>query len=100
MECLRLFPPVPMTIRKAATDGHVDGVFVPKGTLFYIPVRISAGAQIPLFINMNRSALLIRIPNSGAPMQRSTPLLCSTRSQLISRSQIQTRALAFFARVL
>ncbi|KIJ32712.1 hypothetical protein M422DRAFT_35753 [Sphaerobolus stellatus SS14] len=40
MESLRLFPPVPMTFRKVAQDDWVDGVFLPKGTLLYIPIRV------------------------------------------------------------
>ncbi|KAA1472366.1 cytochrome P450 [Dentipellis sp. KUC8613] len=40
MESLRLLPPVPMTFRIAAKSDWVDGVWVPKGTLFYIPIRV------------------------------------------------------------
>ncbi|KAF8868304.1 cytochrome P450 [Infundibulicybe gibba] len=40
MESLRLMPPVPMTFRKAAKTDYIDGVLVPKGTLFYIPIRV------------------------------------------------------------
>jgi hypothetical protein len=29
-----------MTFRQAAKSDFIDGVFVPKGTIFYIPVRI------------------------------------------------------------
>lgn len=39
MESLRVMPPVPMTVRVAAKTDYIDGVLVPKGTLFYIPVR-------------------------------------------------------------
>ncbi|KAJ3907532.1 cytochrome P450 [Lentinula edodes] len=39
-ESLRLYPPVPMTFRQAATTDHVDGVVIPKGTLYYIPIRV------------------------------------------------------------
>lgn len=39
MESLRVLPPVPITLREAARDDWVDGVFVPKGTLFYFPIR-------------------------------------------------------------
>jgi cytochrome P450 len=39
MESLRLFPPVRMTVRKAARDDYIDSTFVPKGTLLNIPVR-------------------------------------------------------------
>ncbi|KAJ3722531.1 cytochrome P450 [Lentinula raphanica] len=39
-ESLRLYPPVPMTFRQAATTDYVDGVLVPKGTLYYIPIRV------------------------------------------------------------
>lgn len=41
MESLRLIPPVPMTIRKAAKSDWIDGIYVPKGTLFYIPIRVT-----------------------------------------------------------
>ncbi|KAI0093728.1 cytochrome P450 [Irpex rosettiformis] len=40
MESLRLFPPAPMTVRKSAKGDFVDGVWVPKGTLFYIAIRV------------------------------------------------------------
>lgn len=32
-------PPVPMTFRQAAKTDYINGVLVPEGTLFYIPVR-------------------------------------------------------------
>ena len=38
MESLRLIPPVPMTVRKAGKSDWIDGIFVPKDTLFYVPV--------------------------------------------------------------
>lgn len=37
-ESLRVLPPVPMTFREAAKSDYVDGVYVPKGTILYIPV--------------------------------------------------------------
>ncbi|KAF5344892.1 hypothetical protein D9758_011593 [Tetrapyrgos nigripes] len=40
MESLRLYPPVPMTFRQAATNDYIDGIYVPKGTMFYIPIRV------------------------------------------------------------
>lgn len=40
MESLRLLPPVPGTPRVAAKDMHVGGVFIPKGTLLPIHVRL------------------------------------------------------------
>ncbi|KXN89724.1 Cytochrome P450 3A12 [Leucoagaricus sp. SymC.cos] len=40
MESLRVLPPVPMTFRKAAKDDHIDGVFVPAGTILYVPIRV------------------------------------------------------------
>lgn len=40
MESLRLMPPVPMTLRTASKDQYIDGVLVPKGTIYYIPVRL------------------------------------------------------------
>ncbi|KAI0056515.1 cytochrome P450 [Artomyces pyxidatus] len=39
MESLRLLPPVPMTLREAGKSDWIDGVYVPKGTLFHIPLR-------------------------------------------------------------
>ncbi|PPQ67620.1 hypothetical protein CVT26_006830 [Gymnopilus dilepis] len=39
-ESLRLMPPVPMTFRKAGKTDYIDGVLVPEGTLFYIPIRV------------------------------------------------------------
>lgn len=38
MEGLRVYPPVPMTLRKSKKDQVLDGIMVPKETLFYIPV--------------------------------------------------------------
>ncbi|KAF9074155.1 cytochrome P450 [Rhodocollybia butyracea] len=40
MESLRVMPPVPITLRKAAKSDYVDGVFIPKGTLIWIPIRV------------------------------------------------------------
>ncbi|KAL0960786.1 hypothetical protein HGRIS_005807 [Hohenbuehelia grisea] len=40
MESLRLLPPVPMTWRQASRSEYIEGVLVPKGTLFYIPIRV------------------------------------------------------------
>ncbi|KDR81081.1 hypothetical protein GALMADRAFT_91777 [Galerina marginata CBS 339.88] len=39
-ESLRLMPPVPMTYRQAEKTDFIDGILVPKGTLFYIPIRV------------------------------------------------------------
>ncbi|KAG7093942.1 hypothetical protein E1B28_007575 [Marasmius oreades] len=39
-ESLRLYPPVPMSFRQAATTDVIDGILVPKGTIFYIPIRV------------------------------------------------------------
>lgn len=39
-ESLRVFPPVPMTFREAGKSDYIDGVYVPAGTIFYIPVRL------------------------------------------------------------
>jgi len=38
MESLRVMPPVPLTARIAATTDYIEGVLVPKGTVFFIPV--------------------------------------------------------------
>jgi len=38
MESLRVMPPVPLTVRRSTKTDYVDGVLVPKGTLFWIPV--------------------------------------------------------------
>ncbi|KAH0589123.1 hypothetical protein H2248_004891 [Termitomyces sp. 'cryptogamus'] len=40
MESLRVLPPVPMTFRSAKKTDYIDGVLVPKGTIFYIPIRV------------------------------------------------------------
>ncbi|KAJ7593064.1 cytochrome P450 [Mycena floridula] len=40
MESLRLYPPVPMSFRKAAKTDYVDGVLIPEGTILYIPIRV------------------------------------------------------------
>ncbi|KAI0345150.1 cytochrome P450 [Trametopsis cervina] len=40
MESLRVLPPVPMTARKAKKSDYVDGAWVPKGTFFYIAIRV------------------------------------------------------------
>ena len=40
MESLRVYPPVPMTIRKAGKDSTVEGVHLPAGTLLYVPIRV------------------------------------------------------------
>ncbi|GLB37392.1 putative cytochrome p450 [Lyophyllum shimeji] len=40
MESLRVLPPVPMTFRSAEKTDYIDGVLVPKGTIFYIPIRV------------------------------------------------------------
>lgn len=42
-------PPVPMTFRQAAKTDYIDGVLVPEGTLFYIPVCFhSPSAYLPI----------------------------------------------------
>ncbi|KAL0571358.1 hypothetical protein V5O48_008331 [Marasmius crinis-equi] len=40
MESLRVMPPVPLTVRKAAKTDYVEGILVPKGTLLWIPIRV------------------------------------------------------------
>ncbi|KAL9708590.1 hypothetical protein Ac2012v2_008259 [Leucoagaricus gongylophorus] len=40
MESLRIMPPVPLTIRIAKEQGILNGIVIPKGTLFYIPIRV------------------------------------------------------------
>ncbi|KAF8906177.1 cytochrome P450 [Mucidula mucida] len=40
MESLRIFPPVPMTLRCANKTDYIDGTLIPKGTLLYIPIRV------------------------------------------------------------
>jgi len=42
MESLRVLPPVPMTFRKADKADYLDGIHIPEGTIFYIPVRLSS----------------------------------------------------------
>lgn len=46
-EVLRLFPPVPVTRRTALADGHIEGVFVPKGTnMFVVPGAINRNPHL------------------------------------------------------
>ncbi|TDL20845.1 cytochrome P450 [Rickenella mellea] len=40
MESLRIMPPVPMTLRRCVKDDYIDNVWIPKGTMLYIPIRI------------------------------------------------------------
>lgn len=40
MESLRVMPPVPITVRKAAKTDYIEGILVPKGTLIWIPIRV------------------------------------------------------------
>ncbi|KAK7437940.1 hypothetical protein VKT23_018375 [Stygiomarasmius scandens] len=40
MESLRVMPPVPLTVRRSTKTDYVDGVLVPKGTLFWVPIRV------------------------------------------------------------
>ncbi|KAJ3575027.1 hypothetical protein NP233_g1369 [Leucocoprinus birnbaumii] len=40
MESLRVMPPVPLTVRIAKEQGVINGIVVPKGTMFYIPIRV------------------------------------------------------------
>lgn len=42
MESLRIMPPVPLTVRKATEAGWIDGIMIPKGTMFTIPVSSAA----------------------------------------------------------
>ena len=49
MESLRVLTPVPMTLRKAGKDDWIDGYFIPKGTVLYIPVWGLSSSRIFLF---------------------------------------------------
>lgn len=60
MESLRIMPPVPLTARIAAKTGCVDGLIVPKGTLFYIPVRFILTGRLVVFTKMSK----IRVVNT------------------------------------
>ncbi len=40
MESLRIFPPIPMTIRCANKTDYIDETLIPKGTLLYILIRV------------------------------------------------------------
>ncbi|KAF8640723.1 hypothetical protein AX17_000375 [Amanita inopinata Kibby_2008] len=40
MESLRVMPPVPLTIRTSNKTDYVGDILVPKGTAFYIPIRV------------------------------------------------------------
>jgi hypothetical protein len=52
MESLRVMPPVPITVRIAATTDYIEGWLVPKGTTFFIPVSfsISTSSSIHLMV--------------------------------------------------
>jgi cytochrome P450 len=50
MESLRVYPPVPMTVRQAAKDDELDGTFIAKNTLFYLPVRHNHFVHLLLII--------------------------------------------------
>ena len=45
MESLRVMPPVPITVRIAATTEYIEGTLVPKGTTFFIPVSFDLYAS-------------------------------------------------------
>ena len=45
MESLRVMPPVPITVRIAATTDYIEGILVPKGTTFFIPVGFGLHAS-------------------------------------------------------
>lgn len=98
-ESLRLFPPVPWIFRTAVKDGHVDGVFVPKGTWIYIPVRILISPKFPNS-RVHRSALLTCSLQSGVSTRKSLsiPYICSSEGLMFS--QVPTWALALVAWVL
>ncbi|KAJ7442169.1 cytochrome P450 [Mycena galericulata] len=44
-ESLRLFPPIPATLRVAGKTDYIDGVLVPKGTLLAIPHVLGEDAE-------------------------------------------------------
>lgn len=71
MESLRVMPPVPMTIRQAAKTQYIDGVLVPKGTLFYIPVRLQQTLLVQELIIGRRSASWTPGKKHGARMLKS-----------------------------
>ena len=54
-------PPVPMTIRQAGKSEYIDGVWVPKGTLFYIAVCLSFFEILDL---LNSLTAQIRVINT------------------------------------
>jgi len=70
-------PPVPMTFRQAVKTDYIDGVLVPEGTLFYIPVRFhSPSAYLPISSLINfqnylaRPLLIIILDSSDQHVER------------------------------
>jgi cytochrome P450 len=47
MESLRVMPPAPVVNRTAQQEGELDGIFIPKGTMLYIPVSMSQRLALP-----------------------------------------------------
>src|ERR1700733_7757074 len=86
MESLRVMPPVPITARITATTDYIEGVLVPKGTLFFIPVCSHLLSFLRCFMSyLNcRSAQSTHGKMYGARMQKSTASCSSTLCQLIT----------------
>jgi len=74
MESLRVLPPVPMTFRKTGKADYLDGVYVPEGTVLYIPVRFFLSFKFHPYWRCFRFALLIRGRRSGVRMQKNFAL--------------------------
>ncbi|KAG6831755.1 hypothetical protein H0H92_007907 [Tricholoma furcatifolium] len=88
MESLRVMPPVPMSFRVANKTDYIDGVLVPKGTHFYIPVR----AFLPLFnillIVRIRSVSSILGKFCGEKMQKTGPHACIGKTMAIIEMKV------------
>ena len=60
-----------MTIRKANKSDHIDGTFVPRGTLFYVAVSHFHLFLLSMLLSINRFESSIHTKAFGDGMPRS-----------------------------